>query len=94
MRLWRSLRCFAPLAPSKSKRRALRRFVGTGSGAAAYITAGLTVDSWSRIATWLASFYAYLQDLAVHKGRRKPYPRLMASNGVALEFLAMVADER
>ena len=88
------MRRFAPLAPSKRKRRALRKFVGAKSGAATYITAGLTVGSWSRIAAWLDSFYNYLQDLAVHKRRRRPYPKLMASNSVALEFLGMVADEQ
>ena len=88
------MRRFAPLAPSRKKRRALRRFVATKSGAATYITAGLTVGSWARIASWLDKFYGHLQDLATHKGRKCPYPKLMASNGVALEFLGMVADEQ
>ena len=82
------------MAPSRKKRRALRSFVGAKSGAATYITAGLTVGSWSRIASWLSTFYNYLADLALHKGRKRPYPKLMASNSVALEFLAMVADEQ
>ena len=88
------MRKFAPLTPSKRKRRALLSFVGAKTGAATYITAGLTQGSWARIASWLGKFYNYLQDLATHKGRARPYPKLMASNSVALEFLAIVADEQ
>ena len=66
---------------------------GYGS-AAAFITAGLGVASWMRIASWLRRFRAYLGVVAIDSGRVRPTRRMMRHNGLALEFLAMVADER
>ena len=91
--MWRSFRRFARLALSRSKRRALTQFVGEQSGAAVFITAGLTADSWSRIAVWLTRFFEFISSAARRKGLRRPTPKLMASNSIALEFLASVANE-
>ena len=91
---WKFIRQFARLAPTKRKRKALKAFTTSSGRAADYITAGLSIDSWQRYVSWLRKFGAYLQVLAFDKGKTRPTPRMMAHNGIALEFLAMVADER
>ena len=90
---WAYIRQFAPLAPTRAKRRALRAFAKANGRAADYITAGLSAGSWLRYVSWLRKFRTYLQVLACDKRKAGPTPRMMKHNGIALEFLAMVADE-
>ena len=92
---WGFIRSFARFAPDRQRRRSLRQFTRPGRGSAAsYITAGLGLGSWSRIAAWLRKYRAYLGVVAIDSGRPHPTRRMMWHNGLALEFLALVADER
>ena len=61
--------------------------------AAKYITAGIGAGSWSRIASWLQKFKAYLSEVASKSGRATISKRMVRHNGLALEFCAQVADE-
>ena len=92
--LWDYIRSFAVLAPSRRRRKDLQRMTARGpSRVTKYITAGLGLDSWSRVASWLQKFLAYLQLIAIDNGRTRPTPGMARSNSLALEFVAMVADE-
>ena len=93
--MWRYFQSFAHLAPNRKKRRALRYQLKLGSSSAAsYITAGLEVESWERMAAWLKKYYEYLRVVAADEDSGRPSPRLMMDNARALEFLAIIADEK
>ena len=92
--MWGFIRSFVSFAPRRARREMLSRFVDlSANGAASYITAGLTEQSWLRIAAWLRQFRDFLVLRARRQGRRRPSPKWMADNGVALDFLAQVAAE-
>ena len=58
-----------------------------------YVTSGVSVQSLSRVKSWLAKFLQFLQDEAQQAGRATPRRRAMSDNNTALRFLALVADE-
>ena len=68
--------------------------LGASERVARYVTAGLTAGSWQRIHSWLMKFHAFLQIHALDVAAGPPTPRMMRDDSLALEFLAMIADER
>ena len=84
----------APYAESRRTRRALRAFAKRDVGSATkYITAGISVNSPSRIASWVIKLRGFLQVKAIQMGHARPVPALLRDNATALEFLAGIADE-
>ena len=94
-RSWRVICSFADLAPTKATRRQLRRSQSlSGRRAAKYITAGISDQSLSRIASWLRKFRSALQVRAWQSGHSVVKPRMMGDNNLALDFLTDVANEK
>ena len=92
LRLWRSLRHFAALAPDRKTRDAVKQ-LGSSARVAKYVTAGMGKNSWARISSWLAKFRQFLDVVALDEGAARATPKLMRCNATALDFLAMVAEE-
>ena len=63
-------------------------------GAATYITAGLSLQSWTQIESWLRQYKEFIVARAGRRRLRSPTPKMMRNNGLALDFLAAVARQR
>ena len=93
-RAWGDICRFGRYAPAKSRRRALRRGSRRSDDPTLkYITAGLSRNSLSRIASWANKFHQYVEHESLTRGHSKVVPALVIDNNVALDFLAKTADE-
>lgn len=93
-RAWRDICRFGRYAPAKSRRRSLRRCsTGATDPSVKYITAGLSLNSLSRIASWANKFHRFVESETTRLGHARVPPALVADNDVALRFLAETADE-
>ena len=63
-------------------------------GAATYITAGLSLQSWTHIESWLRQYKGFLAARARRRRLGAPTPTMMRDNGLALDFLAAVARQQ
>ena len=63
-------------------------------GAATYITAGLSLQSWTHIESWLRQYKGFLVARARRLGLKQPTPKMMRNNGLALDFLSAVARQQ
>lgn len=93
-RAWQQICAFGRYAPDKSRRRSLRRAAsGTPDSALKYITAGLSCNSLVRIAAWATKLHDFLRGKAFLRGHAHVTPHMAADNALALDFLAVTADE-
>ena len=91
---WATIVSFARFAPSASRRRSLSQSVNAKSGSAVnYITAGVGAASWTRIAAWLRKYTSFLTQVAESSGKGAVSAKMIRHNGLALDFLARIADE-
>ena len=58
-----------------------------------YITAGISQNSLTRIASWACKLRGFLDDEAFSSGHSRVTSAMVADNDIALKFLAHVADE-
>ena len=95
LRAWSTIFSFVKYAPDKRIRRSLHASMLPSSykGIAKYITAGLASQTWQRMAAWLTKYKSFLHVKALSTNLCETCPAMVTDNTLALEFLALVADE-
>ena len=94
LRAWRFIFGLTRFSPNALVRAAADRDAnGTHKKTADLITAGIAIQSLTRIAAWLRKFLKFASERAWGQGLLGPTPTTFHSNSNALDFLAEVAVE-